>query len=45
MTTQEIVAAQLSEIYGWPLAKVQDSAALITEALAANATSMVEAAE
>jgi hypothetical protein len=33
MTTQEIIAEQLSEIYGFSLEQVQDSATLIAAAL------------
>lgn len=33
MTTQEIIAAQLSEIYGFELERVQGSAELIADAL------------
>jgi hypothetical protein len=33
MTTQEIIAQQLSEIYGFSLEQVQTTAELITDAL------------
>jgi len=33
MSLEEIVAEQLSEIYGYPIERVQDSAVLIAEAI------------
>jgi hypothetical protein len=33
MSLEEIVAEQLCEIYSWPIERVQDSAALIAEAI------------
>jgi hypothetical protein len=33
MSLEEIVAEQLCELYGWPIERVQDSAALIAEAI------------
>lgn len=33
MSLEEIVAEQLSEIYGWSIERVQDSAVLIAEAI------------
>lgn len=33
VSLEEIVAEQLCELYGWPIERVQDSAALIAEAV------------